>query len=139
MRFSEYVAIREYFCRNQGMPVHSERVELAIIEDPLNNKIVCLDRYEIAHNLLVKVEDVIAKVIVDVRTQEVVHRETNETNCHDRRTALPLYSVPPSFRHSLQQKNSSGKRKYIPWPFVKSGYEISHSPFDWKNNDHLVN
>ena len=138
MRFSEYVAIREYFCRNQGMPVHSERVELTIIENPLNKYIACWDRYEIANNPFITAGDVVAKVIVDVRTQEVVHREANETNRHNRRTALPLYSVSPSLRHRLQQKNSSGKREDIPWPFAKAGYQIPHSPFYWESDDHLV-
>ena len=138
MRFSEYVAIREYFCRNQGMPIHSERVELTVVEDLLNKKIVCYDRYEIANNPFVAMDDIIARVVVNMYTQEIVYRESYETNRHNGRAGIQLYSMPSSLRHSIQQKNRPREREYFPWAFEKAGNEISHPALYWKGDDFLI-
>ncbi len=138
MRFSEYVAIREYFCRNQGMPIHSERVELAVVEDLLNKKIVCYDRYEIANNPFVAMDDIIARVVVNMYTQEIVYRESYETNRHNGRAGIQLYSMPSSLRHSIQQKNRPREREDFLWTIEKACNEIPHPAFYWKGDDFII-
>lgn len=135
MRFTEYMAIREYFKEHMGEQVFNPLIELKIVEEPLDGRIQCWDRYDIANRPESIYAKVMREITVNAHTQEIISETKvycrdelvgEEYNLYRGRT-VPLYPMSDTLRHDIPEEVLSIKSDYPSYPFGASYAKISDS------------